>query len=59
MECPLPSTSVALGLDAGDQLRQRKACFHIPAYSVQQHQQTFDARILLRGHQLRDDMLIL
>ena len=30
-----------------------------PSTSVQQHQQTFDARIFLRGHQLRDDMLIL
>ena len=44
---------------AGDQLCQRKARFHIPAYRVQQHQQALDARILLRGHQLRDDMLIL
>ena len=44
---------------AGDQLRQRKACFHITTYRVQQHQQTLDAGVLLRGHQLRDDMLIL
>ena len=44
---------------AGDQFRQRKARFHIPAHRVQQHQQALDAGVLLRGHQLRDDMLVL
>ena len=44
---------------AGDQLCQRKARFHIPAHRVQQHQQALDAGVLLRGYQLRDDMLIL
>ena len=45
--------------DAGDQLRQRQPGFHIAAHGVQDDQQALHRRVLLHGHQLRDDMLIL
>ena len=44
---------------AGDQLSQCKARFHIAAHRVQQHQKPLDAGVLLHGHQLRDDVLVL
>ena len=45
--------------DAGDELCQRKPRFHIPAHGVEQDQQALDGGVLLHGHQLGDDMLIL
>ena len=45
--------------DAGDELRQRKPRLHIPAHGVEQDQQALDGGVLLYGHQLGDDVLIL
>ena len=45
--------------DAGDELRQRKPRLHIPAHGVEQDQQALDGGVLLHGHQLGDDVLIL
>ena len=45
--------------DAGDELRQRKPRLHIPAHRIEQDQQALDGGVLLHGHQLGDDVLIL
>ena len=59
MECPPPSTSVALGLEmlAISSASARPAPHR--RHRVQQHQQPLDAGVLLHRHQLRDDVLVL
>ena len=51
MECPPPSTTAALGLEM--------LAISSAAHGVQDDQQALHRRVLLHGHQLRDDMLIL
>ena len=57
---PAPQHQRGAGLgDAGDQLGQGQPGLHIAPHRVQQDQQPLDGGVLLDGHQLGDDVLIL